>query len=153
MKDSCFLMKPNPGGGGNAAYLQRTDEERSRATPIILRRTAALGDALCATVVADRLIQMKYEVTMQIQLHCHCLLKRHPRLFDVTEPGGFCHIDLDGAYENDHQRQSKHFHQLFFEKAGLQLHARGIYMGEPRNCKPKIRVLQQVKHAVRQRLM
>src|SRR5262245_13798301 len=137
-KDSCFMIKPSPGGGGNSAYFQRTDEERVHATPVIIRRTAALGDALCATVVADRLIQMKYEVVMQTHPHCHCLLRRHPRLFDVTEPGGFCHIDLDGAYENDPHRRSKHFHTMFFEQAQLQLRARGIYIGDALNCKPKI---------------
>lgn len=150
-KDSCYMIKPDPGGGGNAAFLAKSNSEREHATPVILRRTAALGDALCATVVADKLISMKYEVTMQSHPHCHCLLKRHPGLYDVTEPNGFAHIDLDRAYEDDPQRRQKHFHQMFFEKAQLQLRARGIFIGEPLNCKPKIRVGQNVKHTVRQR--
>jgi GT2 family glycosyltransferase len=41
---------------------------------------------------------------------------------------------------------------MFFEKAQLQLRARGILIGDALNCKPKIRVNQNVKHAVRQKL-
>lgn len=149
-KNQCFLIRESPGGGGNALYGAMRNGDKT-STPLIVRRTAAMGDALCATVVADALIRQGFEVEMQSHPHCHCLLRRHPLLYDVRTPDGFCHVDLDGAYENDPQRRQKHFHQMFFEKADLQLRARGIYMGLPRNCKPHIRVNQTSKNAAHSR--
>lgn len=143
------MIKETPGGGGNALFGARRNGDATAGSPIILRRTAAIGDSLCASVVADNLIRQGFEVTMQTHPHCQCVLRRHPYLYDVQNPDGFCHINLDGAYENDPNRRMKHFHQMFFEKAGLQLRARGIYLGEPLNCKPRLRMPQQIKEIVR----
>lgn len=140
------MIRPSPGGGGNAVFAAHQNGKPGGA-PIILRRTAALGDALCATVVADRLIDLGYEVEMQSHPHCHCILRRHPRLYHVSNPDGFCHVNLDNTYETDPQRRMKHFHHMFFEAAQLQLRARGINIGEPLNCKPKILVGEPTKQA------
>ena len=129
------------------AAQQKSDP--SAGYPIILRRTAAIGDSLCATVVADNLIRQGFQVTMQTHSHCQCVLKRHPRLHAVVNPEGFCHINLDGAYEKDPNRTKKHFHQMFFEKANQQLLSRGITLGEPINCKPSLFVHERVRKTAR----
>ncbi len=153
MKNNCFMINHASNGGGNALFGASTESmlKAGLNAPIILRRTAAIGDALCASVVADRLISMGYEVTMQTHPAIHCVLRRHPRLYEVMEPGGFCHINLDGAYENDSRKRFRHFHEMFFERAAEQMHPRGIDIGIPSNCKPKIIVSSATREAVKQR--
>ncbi len=127
---SCFMIKRSPGFGGN-----------SHSDPgMILRRTAALGDVLCATAVADKLAERGFEVTFQAHPSTHCLLRRVASISSVTVPNGFAHVDLDGSYESDPNRRKKHFHQMFFESANNQLRARGLDIGAATNCKPKLRV-------------
>ena len=142
------MISRTTGGGGNPASMRLDSESVS---PIIIRRTAAIGDALCATVVADRLNQMGYEVEFQSHPNIHCVLRRHRGLFNVSNPSGFCHVDLDGAYETDPARRSKHFHQMFFEAANRQLLARGLQIGEARNCRPRIVVRENEMAAARSR--
>ena len=144
MKDSCFMIQRPIGGGGNAASAMFN----GAASPLIVRRTAAIGDALCATVIADKLISMGYEVAFQSHINIHCVLRRHPKLFALSTPGGFCHVDLDGTYEGDPDRRLKSFHQMFYEAANSQLMARGLQVGQPRNCRPRIVVRRNEREAV-----
>lgn len=108
------------------------------ARTLSLQRTAALGDALCATVVADRLIDLGWSVEYVSHPHCHCLLRLHPRLASVRAPGGPVAINLDGAYEQDPTRRRKHFHEMFFAAAQRQVTRLGIQLGAPRNCRPQL---------------
>lgn len=122
----------NGGGGGGGDLVALTESS------IVVRRTAAIGDSLCATVVADRLIDLGYTVDFQAHTSMHCVLRRHHRLNSVMAPGTFCHVDLDQSYERDPQRRIKHFHVMFFEAAQRQLLARGVMLGQPTNCTPTI---------------
>lgn len=119
---------------------------------LTLRRTGAIGDSLCATVVADRLIQMGYNITYQTHPDNQNLLRRHPRMSKVEVPDRLCDINLDGAYENDLRRKERHFHEMFFERAHRQLNPRGLNIGEPRNCVPVITVSDPEKKAIRDQL-
>ena len=114
-----------------------------RANRIIVRRNAAIGDSLCATVVADRLIEMGYEVIWQTHPSIHCVIRRHPRISAVTELTCNPDVNLDGAYEKDPQRRRKHFHAMFFEAAQRQLNPMGINLGAAFNCRPSIRLSPQ----------
>src|ERR1051325_2903033 len=116
---------------------------------IIVRRTGAIGDCLSSTVVADRLIDLGYEVAFQSHPANHCVLRRNGRLSAINEPNGYCHVNLDGAYENDSGRRGKHFNEMWFEKAAGPLYMRGIVLGPPLNCKPTIRVQQNDREATR----
>lgn len=127
------------GGGGNPASQ----------TFMTVRRNAAIGDALCATIVADRLIDMGYEVSFQCHPMIHCVIRLHPKISQVVEPGGFCDVNLDNAYESDPARRVKHFHTMFFERANEQLVRQGIAIGAPFNCKPRLHVPFHDKEAVR----
>lgn len=152
MKDSCFMLPRNRDGGGNALFgaSAETIKQSGIAMPLILRRTAAIGDALCASVIADRLTQLGFEVVMQTHPDIHCVMRKHPRLYGVAVPGGFCHVDLDGAYENDPQKRLRHFHEMFFEQSTRQLLPRGIDIGQPHNCKPKLNFEAHISAAVRE---
>jgi len=114
-----------------------------RANRIIVRRNAAIGDSLCATVVADRLIELGYEVIWQTHPSIHCVIRRHPRISAVTELTCNPDVNLDGAYEKDPQRRRKHFHAMFFDAAQRQLNPMGINLGAAFNCRPSIRLSPQ----------
>lgn len=124
-----MITAPKSGGGNTAS---------SGMAGLVVRRTAAIGDALCATVVADRLMDLGFEVDYQSHAACHCVLRLHPRLRSVTEPRQLCHVDLDNAYEHNPSRRSLHFHDMFFEAAQRQLKPRGILLGGPSNCRPRL---------------
>jgi GT2 family glycosyltransferase len=130
MKDRCWLIAESQGGGGNALS----------ANHFAVRRTAAIGDVLAATIVADKLISNGYPVVFQAHASTHCVLRRHRGLSGVGEPNGFCHVNLDGAYERDAGRRQKTFGQMFLERANEQLQNLGLNLGPPRNCKPHIHV-------------
>lgn len=105
---------------------------------LTVRRTAALGDVLCATVVANKLIDLGFDVTVQAHPSAHCILRRIPGLRDVMEPSGVPQVDLDGAYENDPQRKEKHFAQMFVESANRQLAKQGIQIPNWKNFAPRM---------------
>lgn len=125
----CFMIRESIDGGGNVV---------GGLTPIILRRNAAVGDVVAATVVADRLDQMGYAVTFQAHSDMHCVLRRHPHVSKIETPRDFCHINLDGAYEQNAARRRLHFSQMFFDAANMQLMSRGISLGSPTNCRARI---------------
>lgn len=133
------MVVRNLSGGGNIL----------RAQPIIVRRSAAIGDAIAATVVTDKLIDLGFDVQFQTHIAIHCVLRRHPRISGVSEPNGFCHINLDGAYEKDPNRRRKHFYQMFLESANLQLNARGLSLGPMVNCRPQLFTSVAMKEALR----
>lgn len=140
---TCFMVSKGRqrDGGGNRLSMS--------SSPIVIHRNAAIGDTLCATVVADRLMDLGFEVTMSTHPAIHCVLRRHPRIHSIIEPNGFAHINLDGAYENDPYRRQKHFHTMFFEQAQGQLARYQIDLGGPFNCKPRLVMPEQDLSAVR----
>jgi GT2 family glycosyltransferase len=120
------------GGGGN-----RLSRGQSR-TPITLRRSLALGDVLCATVVSDKLAERGFDVTFQAHPAAHSILRRCRNLAGFTAPGGQPHVNLDRAYEDDPDRTRKHFHRMFVDRSNQQLAHLGVNLGPPTNCKPRL---------------
>ena len=130
--DRCWLVnKLSTDGGGNSP---------SGIAPIVIRRTAALGDTLAASVVADKLADLGYSVVFQTHPASHCLMRRRRSISRVEEPKGDCHVNLDGCYENDPHRTQKHFYQMFVASANQQLSRLGINLGYADNCAPKLMV-------------
>lgn len=123
------------GGGGNRA----SDDS------ITVRRSLALGDVLCATVVADRLDYLGMEVTFKAHPAAHCILRRIPSVSRIQTPNGTAHIDLDNSYESDPHRRMRHFHQMFFDSANRQLSSRGVLLGKPINCTPRLAIMDREK--------
>jgi GT2 family glycosyltransferase len=153
MKDRCFLVNLPKGGGGNAIFGANGNAilQSGVHMPIVVRRTAAIGDALCASVVTDKLMALGFDVVFQTHIAIHCVFRRHPSGMEIQEPNMFCHVDLDGAYEKDPARRQKHFHWMFMEKANEQLRPRGIELGPAFNCKPHLSVPGNDREAARSR--
>lgn len=140
----CFMVRNvNGDGGGNLP---------GGMTPIIVRRNAAVGDVMAATVVADRLALLGYAVTFQAHPDMHCILRRHRKVSAIETPNNFCHVNLDGAYERNAARRNLHFSQMFFESANYQLQSRGIHLGNPTNCRARVYIEPHERQAGRNKL-
>lgn len=98
------------------------------------------------------MMDMGFEVSMQSHPHCHCVLRLHPRLLDIAQPNGFCHVNLDNAYEHDPHRRQRHFHGMFMEAANRQLASKGIDLGAATNCRPRLSFPDNRKEAMTARL-
>lgn len=142
--NECWMIRESLNGGGTVA---------AGLTPITIRRNAAIGDVVAATVVADRLDQMGFAVTFQAHPDMHCVLRRHPHVSHIETPGAFCHINLDGAYEQNNARRRLHFSKMFFDAANYQLMSRGLSLGEPTNCRARIRVPKHERESGRQKFL
>lgn len=117
------------GGGGNRV---------SRSQAITVRRALALGDVLCCTTISDKLAAQGFEVTFQSHQATHPILRRCRNLAAITPLGSHCDVNLDRAYEDDPDRRLKHFHQMFIDRANAQLQHKGVSLGPPTNCKPRL---------------
>lgn len=135
--NDCALIQPPKGSGGNRA----TD------STIVVRRHAAIGDSLAATCVASKLVGLGHAVIWQTHPNIHCVIRRHRTPMRVAESNGHCHINLDGAYENDPNRHVRHFSEMFMASANAQLKGMGIELGGARNCTPTLRVADNDKSA------
>lgn len=112
--------------------------QKSRPS-IVVRRYAALGDAIAASCVADKLDDMGYNVIWESHPSAHCLMRRQPSIAEVREPNGnSCAVNLDGAYEKHPLRKSKSFSSIFMDKANSDLARLGINLGPSHNCKPEL---------------
>lgn len=117
-------------GGGNILPKDR----------ISVLRTAAIGDCIAASVVADKL----HEQEIPVDWHCHSMIvpimRRCPSITNVLLPNGQADVVLDQVYEKDKDRKTRHFHSYFVETANSHLRARGLSLGSPVNCRPQLRV-------------
>ncbi len=111
---------------------------------IVVRRTAAIGDALAATCVSDRLRILGYETEFQTHQNIHCLLRHCPSICSLSQPGGYAHVDLDRSYETNPARRTLHFSEMFMAKADESLRAYGISLGPALNCRPTLRLPRQL---------
>lgn len=132
------MIKSAKGGGGN----------RPSDGMITVRRNAALGDILAATVVADKLSEQGYEVCFQSHPSGHCLLRRVKSVSAIAETGGYTDVNLDNTYEKDPYRRNRHFSEIFIEAANHQLLHRGLMLGQPLNCRPSLTVFPEEREAV-----
>jgi GT2 family glycosyltransferase len=108
---------------------------------ISVRRTAALGDVLASTVVAQKLMDMGYDVSFQAHPSTHCILRRVvPPLRAIMEPVGNAQVNLDNAYEGDPKRRERHFADMFVARANLHLAAQNIRIENWKNFAPRMEV-------------
>jgi ADP-heptose:LPS heptosyltransferase/GT2 family glycosyltransferase len=140
MTEPCFMLREKfVGGGGNIAVQP----------PITIQRNLAIGDVLCSTVVADKLAQQGHEVHFHAHPISHPLLRRCASVKGIGVPGGRPDLNLDGAYETDPDRVSRHFHEMFVARANQQLAHRGINLGPPTNCRPLLRLTDSERETAR----
>lgn len=115
---------------------------------ITVRRWAAQGDALCASVVADRLVELGHAVNFQTHPSIAPLMRKVPSVKSVEIHQTHCDVDLDRSYEKfdgTPKRREIHFHQAFFDQANAALKFKGIDLGSPLNCRPRLHVSEQEK--------
>lgn len=135
---SCWMFEHgHRDGGGN---IMNNGHPR-----IIVRRSLAIGDALCATCVSDRLSELGYECEFQAHQNLHCVLKHSPGISALTVPQGFAHVDLDRSYETNASRRTLHFSEMFMDRAREILSGYGITLGPALNCRPKLILPRQIK--------
>lgn len=116
----------------------------SQDYPVIVRRSAALGDVIAATIVADRLDEMGYNVVFQSYPFYHAALRYHPRIIEYQDIIQNCHVNLDNAYEQHPRKHVLCFHEIFIQTANQQLESHGIQI--PMNLKPpRLYVLPQYR--------
>lgn len=126
---SCFLLREVvQQGGGNIINKGR----------ITVRRSAAIGDAVAASCVADKLVEAGYECEFQAHAAVHPVLRYQPSIANIQVPGGYAHVNLDGAYETDVHRRHLHFADAFINKANQQLAPYGMSLGKALNCRPRL---------------
>lgn len=130
-----MIRKPR-GIGGNAVF-SRLHMDRNNGRTLVVRRTAAIGDSLAATVVADRLIDLGHYVIWQTHPAVHAVIRRHPFIQRVEAPSGKCDINLDDAYEKDPNRSAKSFWDIFVNKANQQIAGYAIALSRF-NCRPRL---------------
>jgi len=113
---------------------------KKKGTPkelLIVRRTGAFGDAIAATAVSRKLIEMGYEVTFQCHPYLHPVMRLDPTLHSIeptTERD--CHVDLNNAYEPHPKRTSMSFAEIYIEKANKDLSQKGIAIESSVQCTP-----------------
>lgn len=111
----------------------------SGSTPITIRRTAAIGDVIATTVVADKLLEAGHRVRYQSHGSIHSVLRRHPGVEMISKCEGFAHVNLDGAYEKHPDKRRRHMYGLFMDAARVQLAQLSISLGQGINCRPQLR--------------
>lgn len=114
-----------------------------------IRRIGAIGDALAASVVAQRMNELGYKTEFQTHRDIHPLMRRNPGVNLSDGKEGYAQIDLDGAYEKDPDRTKKHFHQMFIGEANRRLSFYGKAIGNEFNARPRIEVSADEKDACR----
>lgn len=107
-----------------------------RHKKFVVRRTAAIGDAIAATVVATRMRERGLDCEFQTHKDVHCAIRRIPGVTLSSGKEAMAHVNLDWAYERNPRRREKHFHQMFMEKANRDLSYYGLEIGNEFNCKP-----------------
>jgi GT2 family glycosyltransferase len=136
-------------GGGNAVIGRGGNSTGPRR--IIVRRNAALGDVLSASVVCDKLIEQGHDVIYQCHPSAHCIFRYHPKIRNVTGLDVNPDVNLDNAYETHPLRRKMHFHDIFMGKANEQLQRFGINLGPAFNCKPVLKIHPTFRNAALER--
>ena len=111
----------------------------SKGRIISVRRTAAMGDCISATVVCDKLIDQGFRVTYAVAEPFLPVIKLHPRIHNFANHNFKADIALDQAYENHPQRCTRSFSELFVQSANNQLKGRFEQISCT-NCRPRFHV-------------
>lgn len=123
----------------NEARVVRASMVKTRSFDrrITLRRRAAFGDVIAATVLATKLNEVGVGVRMMTEPVIAAALAGHPNVSEFVFSGE-PDVDLDGTYENNLERDRKDLVTLFIEAAEHQLRRLGI---EPLDRSNRVPVL------------
>jgi GT2 family glycosyltransferase len=105
---------------------------------ITVRRSGALGDVLAASCVATYLAELGQDVRWQSSKACHPILRRLKSVKQIAEPTEPPDVNLDGAYEEHPDRTTRHFADLFVERANEHLDKLHIRIDDVVNFAPRM---------------
>ena len=121
-----------------------------RETPLIfVQRHEGMGDVIAATCVTDKLREMGRPCVLRCNPVFHPVLIRSTRLAGVEASAPYSDVVLDGVYEKDPNRATRHFSDMFVEAANRQLSAHHVHIGKPTNCRPKLYVMPAEQEPIR----
>ena len=123
--------------------------EQSTNPSITLRRSAAYGDVIVASVVAERIKDLGFETTMLCNDVPAQALVGHP--IRTISSGNF-DVDLDATYELHPEIGRRHIYSLLFDAADTQLRKMGKRLGPAINCLPTVVVTQEERDAMAKRI-
>ncbi len=114
--------------------------------PILrVRRTGAFGDCIAATGIAIKLREMGYDTVFKCSPAVKPIVELSPFLRVVEDPEGACDIELDNAYEQNPDRVSHSFMEIFVDVANKQLRAKRIQIPNAVQCTPSLVVPEKWK--------
>lgn len=102
---------------------------------IVIRRTYGIGDVISSLSVAHLLSSAGWEVAFQAHENAKPVLRLSPDVTEIQDIG-WADINLDGAYENNPDRQKMHFQSMLYESAKSQLAKYGVQMPPFRLTRP-----------------
>lgn len=125
--------------------------EQNPEKPIVIRRTAAFGDVIAASVVAERIAATGRKVRLLCNPVVGAAMMHHPRIEMVhTGPHD---IDLDATYELSPEIGTRHLYDLLFEPTNRQLKRLGLQeIGPAINCVPRLGVSEDETTAILKRI-
>lgn len=136
----------SPESNGHVTIGQKIKRIFKKPKTITVRRSGAIGDAIAATVVANKLIEQGHKVIFQCSPAVQKVLKLCPGI-KVAEDTGQCDLDLNGVYEKipPVERACRHFSEIFIEAANKAL---GTNLSAW-NCAPKMIAPERLKELFR----
>lgn len=126
---SCWIRHETEVGvarGGRRRAMERT---------ITIRREAAFGDVILATILATKLREVGVASNFITSLVIAEALKGHPDIESFVT-GGTPDVDLDRTYEHNLERKTKDIALLFLEAAQHPLKQLGIALNDHANRVP-----------------
>jgi GT2 family glycosyltransferase len=122
--------------------------------PVIrIRREAAFGDVIQASVFATKFYNLGYDVHFRCNDTTREALRCHPHIASfILDPNAPVDVDLDATYELSPDFKTKHMAELYQIPASAQLAAKGFKQVSPSNRVPVLAVTEDEKAAVRQRI-
>lgn len=135
-----------PEGNGHATITQKIKRIFKKSKTVSIRRSGAMGDAIAATVVANKLVEQGHKVVFQCSPAVQKVIKLCPGI-KVADDTGPCDMDLNGVYESipPEQRANKHFSEIFIEATNkaLRLNLNAW------NCAPKMSAPERLRDLFR----
>lgn len=133
----------------NEARVVRASNTKTRSFTrhVTIRRRAAFGDVIAATVLATKLNELGVGVRMMTEPTIAAALSGHPNISEFVFTGT-PEVDLDGTYENNLERDRKDLVTLFIEAAEHQLKRLGITPLDRSNRVPVLPMTEEERWAV-----
>jgi GT2 family glycosyltransferase/ADP-heptose:LPS heptosyltransferase len=124
--------------------------EKPARPKLAIRRHISHGDVIATSVLAERIADHGYDVTLVCAPHVADALHHHKRI--SISSGTHHDINLDSTYESSPQLATKSIYELFWDAANTQLRRFGFDIGTATNCLPNLVVTDDEKQKMRAKM-